>query len=571
MYLKSAIGLNTISEGQRIDLKELQNTFNARWSSLTEKHAAVLERSRQVQTIAIMSGDASSGYEERLDTLRTSRQEFIDKTTSRIDSILGKELVAQLSRNKDNPSNVLQFNEVTQGGTVTQTYSSDGSTVEVQYVVGSTDGKELSEEEIKELKQSSKFQAVDADGKQAQVQIIESKDSPNLLEDTVQLVGGAAIPKPIAPSFPTRAAKILELGSSGSVIIDAVYNEYREKYDDVYQTVAGDSGEIVNDDSLSNAARTRKIRDISKTAADAVSELDTSLFDDLATVHSIQRDDVNLKMLEDHRNRQRMAAPDDPFGWGGGEGDTIDLVGLYIMSKESDELTEGISNESKTVIQNAMQDYHEQVSNVHQQFVEASYNLAHMQDAMYIVEDAEQNPRIAESIQRRWREAFTSVRDSKRLLMLANQTVMDALLKQVPESDFWKVRIEFVKKAYPDVFTKSSDVTSMLTAASAIQNLNQSQKSTLDTLSSTYRYDYWNLCEAMIENHQSNASAKGGEGYMDKEDIHRALSLETLRFKRKELNDRIRMRLRMVLNVDQIKDVPGLRPSVSTVKEWSWQ
>ena len=148
---------------------------------------------------------------------------------------------------------------------------------------------------------------------------------------------------------------------------------------------------------------------------------------------------------------------------------------------------------------------------------------------------------------------------------------MDALLKQVPESDFWKVRIEFVKKAYPDVFTKSSDVTSMLTAASAIQNLNQSQKSTLDTLSSTYRYDYWNLCEAMIENHQSNASAKGGEGYMDKEDIHRALNLETLRFKRKELNDRIRMRLRMVLNVDQIKDVPGLRPSVSTVKEWRWQ
>ena len=128
-----------------------------------------------------------------------------------------------------------------------------------------------------------------------------------------------------------------------------------------------------------------------------------------------------------------------------------------------------------------------------------------------------------------------------------------------------------LKKAYPDVFTKSSDVSSMLTAASAIQNLNQSQKSTLDTLSSTYRYDYWNLCEAMIENHQSNASAKGGEGYMDKEDIHRALSLETLRFKRKELNDRIRMRLRMVLNVDQIKDVPGLRPSVSTVKEWSWQ
>jgi len=154
--------------------------------------------------------------------------------------------------------------------------------------------------------------------------------------------------------------------------------------------------------------------------------------------------------------------------------------------------------------------------------------------------------------------------------MLVNQTVMDGLLKNVPESDFWKVRIEFVQKAYPDVFKEGSDITTMLAAANAIQSLNSTQTSTLELLASTYRYDYWNICEAMIENHQSNAAASSGEGFMDKEDVHRQLQLETLRFQRRELNDRMQMRLRMVLNEDQIKDVPGLRPTVATGKEWYW-
>jgi hypothetical protein len=32
----------------------------------------------------------------------------------------------------------------------------------------------------------------------------------------------------------------------------------------------------------------------------------------------------------------------------------------------------------------------------------------------------------------------------------------------------------------------------------------------------------------------------------------------------------MQMRLRMVLQIDQIKDVPGLRPTVATGGEWNW-
>ena len=107
----------------------------------------------------------------------------------------------------------------------------------------------------------------------------------------------------------------------------------------------------------------------------------------------------------------------------------------------------------------------------------------------------------------------------------------------------------------------------MLKAAIAIQNLNPTQKAHLESIATSYRFDYWNLCEAMIENHKSNALAKSSNRLMSKEDIHRQLHLETLRFDRKELNDRIQMRLRMVLDDDQIKLVPGLRQAVTARAE----
>ena len=69
-YLTTAIDLATISAGQKIDLQELQKTFWSKWSGMTKKHADVLESSRQIQTIAVMTRDTVSGFEEQLNKKR---------------------------------------------------------------------------------------------------------------------------------------------------------------------------------------------------------------------------------------------------------------------------------------------------------------------------------------------------------------------------------------------------------------------------------------------------------------------------------------------------------------------
>ena len=127
--------------------------------------------------------------------------------------------------------------------------------------------------------------------------------------------------------------------------------------------------------------------------------------------------------------------------------------------------------------------------------------------------------------------------------------------------------MKYVKTAYPEVFKDSGDASTMLTAALAIQDLDLSQQSALEQLSSSYKYDYWNLSEGMVSLRQSDANLDSGEQFFTQDDIRREIRLETLRFERRELNDRVRMRLRMILNTEQIKKVPGLRPSIAAARD----
>jgi hypothetical protein len=193
-----------------------------------------------------------------------------------------------------------------------------------------------------------------------------------------------------------------------------------------------------------------------------------------------------------------------------------------------------------------------------------------MEDAMYLIEDSQDdatNARMAESMQRRWRDAFIAIRDATKAIVSKNQGVMESILGNLQEDDYWVVRMKYVRTAYPDIFKDSGDASTMLTAAIAIQNLDPSQRSTLEQLSSSYKYDYWNLSEEMVVNRQSDSESESGEKFFTQEDIRREIRLETLRFERRELNDRVRMRLRMTLNEEQIKEVPGLHPSVAAARD----
>ena len=86
-------------------------------------------------------------------------------------------------------------------------------------------------------------------------------------------------------------------------------------------------------------------------------------------------------------------------------------------------------------------------------------------------------------------------------------------------------------------------------------------------MASQYAQEYWNICESMISVNEEAAFAESTGRIMSQGDMKRSIIEEKLRFQRSELNDRVRMRLRMTLNEDQVKEVPGLRLTVTAAAE----
>jgi hypothetical protein len=511
---EKALGLSELNEGQRQELLSLLGDYNARSLTLATKYAKILVQAWEYRTIDQQSS-GTTAYDEERGQAEAARQKLVDSTKSRLDGILGSFLLAILDDD-------VEKKKRSENGDVYYYEDSKSETGAVQV--------ELSEH----------------------VQ--------------VNLAGGVYIPKPMGAEFAKNIAKQLGLGVDGEEIVNALYAEYRDKYQSCYDVVQAQSKELDQETSLGLGPRLRKKEELTEQATQQVELLDVAFFDDLAVVTGFKRDDPKVKMFEQYRVRKRITATDSRFGWNRTPGKVLDLVQVFVIDDEH--LT--VSDESAKCLQRTMLSYHEQADELFREIAQAEFDMNHLSDALMIANEMEQSRNsaaMAAKMQDRWGEVFAAIRSSKQTLARTNQEIVTRLLNEVSNEDYWTLRNHFVKIAYPKVFSDTGKATTMLTAAEGISTLNPAQKGELSRLSEQYQAEYWNLCEQMIEMEEAEAMEETGEKMVSRTSIKRQIDGEKLRFERSELNDRIRMRLRMVLNEDQIKHVPGLRPTVTASAE----
>ena len=61
-YIDSALKHVDLLESQRIDIEALQSSFLAKWKKKTKMYAETLEKSRQIQTVATMTGEYTTPF-----------------------------------------------------------------------------------------------------------------------------------------------------------------------------------------------------------------------------------------------------------------------------------------------------------------------------------------------------------------------------------------------------------------------------------------------------------------------------------------------------------------------------
>ncbi len=505
---EKAFDLGDLSEGQKQELLALRSDYDNRSLSLSTKFAKILVQQWKYRTIDQQSGVASTEYDSAIEQADASREKLVDNTRSRLDGILGASLVAVLDDKKEKKKSKDNFRN-------------DSSAGETETIIIEDD------------------------------------------QTVVSLFRGVEIPKPMTSSFATKIASQLGLDDEGEDIVTALFNDYREKYDELHKQMRDQSLSPEQDTTLGFGARLRKRQELTDKASKAIEMLDTAFFDDLAAVTGFARDDRFVLMLEQFRMRKRISRTSSPWGY---QGKTLDLVDIFIVEDEPLSL----SVQGSALLEKAMLSYRQVADELFMQIAKTEYDMNHISDGMMLANEMDQSASSAKMVanmQMRWRDAFAAIRAAKQALARGNQELVTALLVELPKEDYWALRMHFVKAAYPKIFKDKSDAKTMLAAAVEIPSLDSAQQGEITRMAEQYRSSYWDICESMITINESVAFAESDGKIMTKDDMKRSIEEEKLKFQRSELNDRIRMRLRMVLNEDQIKQVPGLRPTVTASAE----
>jgi hypothetical protein len=505
---EKALDLELLEEEQQQELLALRQDYETRSLSLATKYSKILLNAWESRTIDQQQGGSSPEFDNSISQSETVRTKLLTTTRSRLDGILGSSLMSILDDQKKQTASKNTYYD-----TSTSTQS---KVVEVQ---------------------------------------IENLDTPV----KAILAGGVSIPRPMGSGFAKDIASQLGLGDEGEDIVNALFNDYRDKYNVYYESIQVESEAFNQDTSLGIGSRLRKKQELTDKASETVKTLDTEFFDDLSIVTGSDRSDPIVQMLEQFRMRKRISGTENRYGWGRTNGKALDLVDVFIIEDEP----MAISEDSNKKLHQAMLVYHQQADSLFKEIEETTYQMNHLSDAMMLANEMNMSSSRAVNMESKWREAYVAIRLSRQNLIRSNQEVVSTLLSEMPEEDYWTVRMHYVKVAFPKIFKDTGNAKTILAAAGAIPTLDPAQQGEIARMGEQYRQQYWDLCESMIALNEAAVLQESDGRMITQASIKRRIDEEKLRFERSELNDRIRMRLRMTLNEDQIKNVPGLRPTVT--------
>jgi hypothetical protein len=171
----------------------------------------------------------------------------------------------------------------------------------------------------------------------------------------------------------------------------------------------------------------------------------------------------------------------------------------------------------------------------------------------------DESPFSAE-VQSAWQDGSRRGGESTRVLLLLNRRTLDELAASLPPLAAEKLRAEYRRKAYPEVYADTQALHPLAERLLALDDLTADQRQRVQSALAEYRPSYESLCDQMAVIHATNAEfvwtsePQDWQNYQDRQN-----RLEQLRFERDELNARARRQVRSALTSDQVARLgPGL-------------
>jgi hypothetical protein len=573
----AALKLDDLTAEQRQTITALAADFRTNVDRASDQLADAIDENRKSMTFFDFGSDRRRQFEEKLDGLRERRNALNTQAMDALKATLGDQLSQALDRR------------------IAQAKDTDSGETQVTFTVsGLGPGGAMS-------------------GARVSVATASSVDQANAA------MVDPFLPGPISSRSVTQYATVLNLTNDKRAVLDTLHEEYTEKYhaldESTLQPVRKLSLNLWTSNGMGGplepptAQAIDQLYDLRRKALTAINDLDSSFFDDLQTTLLSSDDAATVQRLHQSRLREvynrgesatmlgpggmrvgmeRTARRGPGGGAGGGPGNRGNRGprGLAFFGGRSNESSVDLStvvdsvqleSDDHTKAAQALLEYEHNLTEAFRKSYEASMKMQQAMDTM-IAQNARANG--ANNAQGQggrgpggggnagggggFRDIMEgdgrSARQAQAAVVALNRAALTRLQQDLSPAAADAVRRSYNRKAYPDVYQDQRSAEPHITAALALNDLSDQQRTQITQMAGEYRISYDQLCDEMIKSNSRMPDMSGPPQQIDWQAMQdQQRTLEKLNFDRNDLSDKTMARLRALLNEDQVRRLGGLR------------
>ena len=499
-----AMKLEGVGEEQAAALESARNDYRVAWVGLFPRVAGAVEDQRAYRTADQFEGDVPGEYDEKVDQASEKVERLVEGAQSSLANILTAEQLALMDGTDKTP-------------------------------------------------QRGRW------GRSGRSRMAEATPDP---------VTGRTYDFPVSAMEPVSIDQFsswLKLEAVDQVVLESLYDEYTTSYENIANEY--DSRLISGYEGVEEGGgwreRRRMSRDTRNELMPQLKSAEDAFFEDMQMVlpPDTMPDLLNQIRVSHDRSRRREKIWMSNWSLRGQTEAAIDL-GEIILAIDPVTLDE----ETREDLLKVMIGYNATCASDIEGLETAYESVQSLEGRLWSDESSEMDDDVRALLRERWQKGRSKMTEIAARMGELNRSVYEGILARMPGEQIMPIRDLYEQKAFPDVFEDSSTANEQIDSVMSMGSLTNQQRMDIGDLTLEYRGDYRTLTDRMLG--QVRARQQREQSWPPDADAMKSyMKLETLRFQREQLNDRIRIMMEMVLTDQQIAEVPGLGRPVGANQE----
>jgi hypothetical protein len=489
-----AMKLDGVSEGQIAALEQARTDYRVAWIGLFPRISNALENQRAYRTADQFEGDAPGPHDEQVDQSVERVEELIDGVEITLAGILTAEQLALLNGDKEQ---------------------------------------------------------TDRWGRSRRARAVEQRQESES--------GGRTYDFPVAAMEPVSIEQFsswLKLEDVDQVVLESLYDEYALSYEQMADEYNDrlTNGYAALEDEGSWRDRRRIRREARDQLLPQLEAAEDAFFEDMQMVlpEDTMPDLLNQIRISHDRARRREKIWMGNWSLRGQTEAAID-IGEVIMAIDPVTLDE----QTRSDLLDAMIGYNAACETDMAAMEKAYDSVKSLESRLWSENSSDMSDDARSLLRERWQKGRSTMTERASKLGELNRSVYQGIIARMPKEQIRPLQNFYEQKAFPDVFEDDSIADEQIDAVMGIESLTPQQRMDIGDLTLDYRSDYRVLTDRMVE--QVRVRQTREQSWPPDGDAMKSyMKIESLRFQREQLNERIRIMMEMLLTDQQIAEVPGL-------------